>query len=147
MNAFGADELIKKGIIFLRDNNTLGALACFEKAYSIEKNPIIQSYLGVCIAAERGQISEAVRLCGGAIEQDPGNPEHYLNLAKVYLKAKKTNECLDILRKGLSHGEHQEIRELLERVGVRKRPLFPMLPRGHVLNKYLGRLLRRLGLR
>jgi tetratricopeptide (TPR) repeat protein len=141
------DELFEKGIQFLRESNSLGALACFEKAFLQEKTPRIRSYLGYCIAAQRGQIAEALKLCRAAIEAEPGSPEHYLNLGRVYLRAKRKDEAIAALRKGLSAGDHSEIRVLLEDLGTRRRPLFPFLPRRHFLNKYTGLILRFLRLR
>jgi tetratricopeptide (TPR) repeat protein len=143
----GSDELLEKGIALLRANNPLGALAFFEKAYSISKTPVIQSYLGLCIATERGKVTDAIALCGEAIHHEPQNPIHYLNLGKVYLKAKQKAECLDILRQGLAHGDDPEIRALLEDIGMRKPPFFAFLSRGHILNKYIGLLLHRLRMR
>lgn len=142
-----ADELFSNGLRLLGEANILGALACFEKAHIHEKSPIIQSYLAYCIAMERGQISDALNLCRVAIEAEPHNPEHYLNLARVYLKAKRKDEAIAALRKGLSFGDNREIRVLLERLGLRKKPVFSFLPRNSFLNKYLGLILRQLRLR
>ncbi len=142
-----ADELFSNGLRLLDEANILGALACFEKAHIHEKSPIIQSYLAYCIAMERGQISDALDLCRAAIEAEPHNPEHYLNLARVYLKAKRKDEAIAALRKGLSFGDNREIRVLLERLGLRKKPVFSFLPRNSFLNKYLGLILRQLRLR
>jgi tetratricopeptide (TPR) repeat protein len=141
------NELFKKGVRLLAESNSLGALACFEKAYILEQTPKIRSYLGYCIAAQRGQIAEALRLCTSAIEDEPGNPEHHLNMGRVYLSAKKKDEAIAALRKGLSVGDNSEIKTLLQDLGLRKRPAFPFLPRDHFLNKYMGILLRRLRLR
>lgn len=146
-NTASSDGLLLKGKALLRENNTLGALACFERAYAIKKTSDIQSCLGFCIATERGMISEAVRLCREAIDQDPDNPLHYLNLGKIYLKAKRKTDCLEVLRKGLSRGDDPEICELLERIGMRRPPVFSFLPRGHFLNRYVGLVLSRLRLR
>lgn len=146
-----ADEMFEKGLSLLREDNTLAALACFEKAYELRKTPEIQSYFAFCISVERGQIVEAVRLCEAALAQQPDNPLHYLNLGRVYLHAKRKEEALAILRSGaakdLSGKENTEIRLLLEQLGSRKKPLLPFLPRSHFLNKYPGLLLHRLGLR
>jgi len=142
-----AAGLFQRGIALLRENNPLGALACFEKAYSMEKTPAIMSCLGLCIATERGGISEAIKLCGEAIETEPGNPLHYLNLGKVYLKAGRKTDCLDVLRKGLSSGDDPEIFALLESIGMRKPAIFSFVPRGHFLNRYAGLIMSRLRLR
>ncbi len=141
------DELVQRGIQSLQQMNYLAALAYFERAYSLRKTPLAASYFALCIATERGKISDGVALCSEAIEQDPHDPRHYLNLAKIYLKAKRKPECLETLRKGLAQGEDPEIRSMLETVGVRKAPVFSFLPRRHFLNRYLGYVLRRLRLR
>lgn len=146
-SGFEANELLDRGIYLLRAGNPLGALACFEKAYGIEKTPAIKSCLGLCIATERGRISEAVTLCREAIEQEPQTPLHYLNLGKVYLKAERKADCLDVLRMGLSHADDPEISALLEYVGTRKPTVFSFLPRRHFLNRYTGLILRGLRLR
>jgi len=142
-----ADELLVRGTGLLRAGNSLAALACFEKAYTIEKTPAIESCLGLCIATERGKISEAITLCNDAIDQEPNNPLHYRNLGKIYLKAGRKTDCLEILRKGLSCGDDPEISELLEKIGMRKPPVFSFLPRRHFLNRYAGVIMHRLGLR
>ena len=146
-----ADEIFDKGLSFLRENNTLAALACFEKSYEMKKTPEAQSYLAFCISVERGQIREAVKMCEEALARDPDNACHYLNLGKVYVHAKQKNEALAVLRSGAGKdfpdGKSDEIRLLLEQLGSRKKPLFPFLPRRHFLNKYLGLVLHRLGVR
>jgi|MudIll2142460700_1097286.scaffolds.fasta_scaffold49981_3 tetratricopeptide (TPR) repeat protein len=141
------DNLLQKGIQLLQQKNHLAALGYFERAYSLRKTPLAASYFALCIATERGKISDAIVFCCEAIEQDPHDPRHYLNLAKIYLKAKRKAECLETLRKGLAQGEEPEIRSLLETVGVRKSPIFSFLPRRHFLNRYLGYILSRLRFR
>lgn len=140
-------ELFEKGIAFLKEDNSLGALACFEKAYSIKKLPEIQSYLGFCIAVERGKITEAISLCNNAIAREPNNPVHYLNLGRIYLKTNRKAEAMDVFRKGLSIGDNEEIRVILDSLGTRKKPVFSFLPRDSFLNRYAGLILHRLKLR
>jgi len=142
-----ADELFEKGLALLRDDNPLAALTCFEKAYTLKKTPELQSYLGFCIAAERGKITEALGLCNDALAHEPDNPVHYLNLARIYLKADKKTDAIETLRKGLSFGKNAEIHQLLENLGMRKKSVVPFISRNNFLNKYLGLLLHRLKLR
>ena len=142
-----ADEYFKNGLQLLGEANLLGALACFEKANIREKSPLTQSYLGYCIAIERGQIAEALKLCRAAIEADPHNPVHCLNLGRVYLKAKRKDEAIAELRRGLSLGDNQEIKALLEALGLRREPVFPFLSRNNLLNRYVGLILSRFRLR
>ena len=140
-------ELLEKGISLLNEDNRLAALSCFERAYALGKTPKLLSYLSYCIATERGQISEALKLCNDALSQEPDYPAHYLNLGRIYLFAGKKEEALSVLRKGLSFGENPVIRALLEKFGTRNKPVFSFLPRGGFINKYTGLLLRRLKLR
>ncbi len=140
-------ELIEQGVAYLNDNNRLAALACFDKAIVIGRSPELLSYLSYCIASERGQIYEALKLCNDALSREPDNPVHYLNLGRIYLHAGKKKEALLVLRKGLSCGENQTIRSILEKIGTRVKPVFPFLPRNSFLNKYIGLLLHKLKLR
>ncbi|NJD55291.1 MAG: hypothetical protein FIA94_02670 [Nitrospirae bacterium] len=141
------DELLQKGRQALQQKNFLSALAYFEKAYAERKTPLTASYYGLCMATERGKVSDGIVLCEGAIALEPHEPRHYLNLAKVYLKADRKTDCLETLRKGLAQGDEPEIRQLLGTIGVRKPPVFSFLPRRHFLNRYLGFVLSRLRLR
>lgn len=140
-------ELYEKGIAFLKENNPLSALACFEKAYAIKKLPEIQSYLGFCIAVERGKITEALALCNNAIAREPDNPIHYLNLGRIYLKINRKAEAIEAFRKGLSIGDNEDIRLILDSLGTRKKPVFSFLPRDSFLNRYAGLIFHRLKLR
>ena len=140
-------EMIEKGIAFLHDNNRLAALVCFDKAFERGKSPLLLSYLSYCIATERGQVNEALKLCNDALSQEPDNPIHYLNLGRIYLHAGRGNEALLTFRKGLSFGDNQTITSLLEKIGTRGKPVFPFLQRNNLLNKYAGLLLHRLKLR
>lgn len=128
-------------------NNVLAALASLERALSIWDDPLWHSRLGFCIAKQRGQITRAFKLCRSAIEHDPGNPLHYLYLGKVYLIAGNTYEALQSFRQGMVLGGSPEIERMLEAIGRRKSPVIPFLSRDHLLNKYLGIILGRLGMR
>jgi tetratricopeptide (TPR) repeat protein len=142
-----ADELFEKGIALLNDNTPLAALAFFEKAYIIKKTPAIQSFMGMCIALERGKITYGFMLCNEAILQEPENPVHYLNLGRIYLKAGKRVDAIETFRKGLSSGDNAEIKRILDKLGTRKKTVFPFLPRNNFLNKYTGLMMHHLKLR
>lgn len=140
-------ELTERGIALLNANERLAALSCFEKAFTRGISPTLLSYLSYCIATERGQIQEALKLCNDALAQEPDNPVHYLNLGRIHVHAGNKDEALFSLRKGLSFGEEPTIKSLLEKIGTREKPVFPFLPRENFLNKYTGLLLHRLKLR
>lgn len=141
-----AYELFEKGRQLLKDGNSLAALACFEKAASIERIRGIRSYLGLCYALERAQTTEGIKLCHEAIDEEPENPFHYLNLGKIYIRVKRKEKAIEILRQGLSVGDCEDIRRYLDSLGTRRKPCFPFLPRKHFLNRYCGLFFKKLGI-
>ncbi|MCM0081656.1 hypothetical protein L4X63_08660 [Geomonas sp. Red32] len=142
-----SDKLLQRALEALAAGETTSALAFLERGLKGEENPSWLSYLGYCIAKERGQVRKGAAFCAQSVQAEPGNPVHYLNLAKVHLIAGDKIEALTVLRQGMGAGGNPEILSLLERLGNRKPPVISFLSRDHVLNKYLGKLLFRLHLR
>jgi len=142
-----AEKLFSKGLKALEQGNTVSALACFEKAAQIEDTPRYRSYLAYCIAKERGQHKLSVSLCEEAIAREPAHAGHYLNLGKIYLISKKKTEAIKAFREGMSHEADPRIIAELDRMGIRKSPPIPFLNRNNPINKYLGIVLRKVGLR
>lgn len=141
------DELYEKGVKAADKGNWVAALACFEKVVLAEGNPAASSYLAVCIARERGQFNKAELLCREALEKEPDNPIHHLNLGRIYLYQGRKTEAIQSFREGLSHGVEQRIIDELNRLGTRKKPVLSFLKRDNPMNKFLGILLTRLRLR
>lgn len=127
--------------------NSVAALASLERALGLEDNPAWYSYLGYCIARERGQVSRGVELCMTSIARDPDASEHYLNLGKVHLVTGDRTAAIRALREGMARGGSAEIVEQLTALGQRKPPVFRFLARSNPLNRYLGIFLNRIGLR
>jgi tetratricopeptide (TPR) repeat protein len=143
-----ADKEFKRALKELEEENILAALACLEKALKIWDDPTWYSRLGFCIAKERGHVTRGVELCKTAINHEPENPDHYLYLGKLYLMAGRREEGLQAFRQGMSHGgNHVELKDALEKNGTRKPPPIPFLHRDNPLNKYIGIILGRLGVR
>jgi tetratricopeptide (TPR) repeat protein len=142
-----SDELFEKGVKAAEMGNWLAALACFEKVVQSGGKPASLSYFAVCIARERGQYNKAEMHCREAIDQEPANPLHYLNLGRVFLFQGRKTEAIQIFREGLSHGLDERIVDEFNRLGTRKKPVLSFLKRDNPINKFLGILLTRLGLR
>jgi len=140
-------DLFSKGLEALTLGNTLSALAFFEKVIKIEGSPSALSYFAFCIAKERGQIGKAISLCKEALRIEPDNSAHYLNLGRIHLLAHKKIDAINVFREGLTHEANQQIIDELNRLVVRKPPVISFLNRNNPLNKFLGILLKRLGLR
>jgi uncharacterized protein HemY len=142
-----AEREFSRGMAKLAGGDVLGAMVHFEKATAIGAEPACLSFLGYCIAKERGQAKKGLAFCQKALAAEPDNPVHSLNMARIHLVTGDKPAALAALRSGAAHGQHQEIADLLDSVGTRKPPIFPFLHRNHPLNKYLGKFLARLGLR
>ncbi|GAM08830.1 hypothetical protein OR1_01104 [Geobacter sp. OR-1] len=147
MGPISAEQHLNRGIVKLGQGDSLSALVHFEKAVDAGGTPECLSYLGYCIAKERGQISRGRILCREALDEEPENQIHYLNLAKICLLGRDKDGALESLRQGAAFGNNEELAAMLEEVGTRKPPVFSFLHRDHLLNLYAGIVLGRLGLR
>lgn len=142
-----SENFFTKGLKALDDGMTITALVQFERALQIDSKPIYSSYFAFCVAKERGLINKAITICTEAIEKDPENSGHYLNLGKIYLLSGRVPEAESVFREGLHHEMNAAILAELDKLEVRKAPVFSMLHRDHPLNKYVGLVLKRVGLR
>ena len=142
-----AEKDFQRALQELRDGNVLAALACLERALKIWDDPGWYSSLGYCIAKERGHVTQGFELCHQAIKHEPENSVHYLYLGKVHLLAGNKIEALETLRQGMSKGSSPDIERLLVAIGTRKPSVLSFLSRDNPVNKYLGIIFARLGLR
>lgn len=141
------EKIFGRAVEALAAGETMSALALLERALKLSDNPTWHSYLGYCIAKERGQVKKGIDLCLACIKLEPENPVHYLNLAKVHVISGHKAEALSALREGMTIGGSTEICSLLNQLGTRKPPVFSFVSRDHIVNKVLGMVLNRLHLR
>jgi tetratricopeptide (TPR) repeat protein len=144
-----AKDLFDSGRGAFKQGNTLEALKYFEMSIKVDPdNPVCTSYIGVCIASERGQVTEALKLCQEALKKAPQESDTYVNLGRVFQRSGQKKEAVKVLRDGLKiDGNNPELIYELQALGMRKRLILSFLPRNNVLNKYLGMFLNRMGLR
>lgn len=142
-----AEKLTSRALSAFSAGEFSSALAQFERVLKIADNPQLHSYLGFCIAKERGQVKKGAELCLASLEHEPQNPVHYLNLARVHQVAGNKPQAMEVLRKGMGVGGSEEIVTLLGKLGTRKPPPLSFLSRDHFLNKWFGIALSRIGLR
>lgn len=143
----GAEKEFAQALAALAAEDTLMALSHLEKALKLWDHPGWYSYLGYCIARERGQHRKGVELCQESLRIEPDQPAHFLNLGRVHLVSGDKQEALRVLREGMAKGGSPELARLLDRLGTRRPPVIAALSRNHPINRYLGLILSRLGLR
>jgi len=147
IGAKGADMEFELALAALAADETLTALSHIEKALLLRDAPEWYSFLGVCIARERGQFRKGLELCQTSLAAEPDNPVHFLNLGRVHLAGGDKIAALHAVRQGMSKGGNPELLQLLERLGTRRRPVISALSRSNPINKFLGMLLSRMGIR
>ena len=112
----------------------------------VSANVRYRSYFGLCLGLAERRFDKALELCRSSAKEEFFNSTLYHNLARLHLAFGFKAEGIRFLRRGLMIDPHNVlILEEMQRLGVRKRPLIGFLRRRHLLNRWLGRRLRRLG--
>jgi predicted Zn-dependent protease len=140
-------ELFEQGREFLKEGDAAEALAIFQELSKRVRDPLLYSCMAFCLAKEKGRFAEAISLCKEAVRLEPREPQHFLYLGRIHLLAHQKKDAIRIFRMGLRHGNSPEIIGELNRLGARRAPVLPFLPRTNPINKYLGIALTRLKMR
>lgn len=141
------DEYFAKGVAAFVNGHHHLALACFEQTPDKVDTPQGRIYLALCLAKARGDYEQAIALAQEALRQEPRKQEYYLHLGRINLMADRRRQAIDAFSRGLQLGRNEEIDRELASLGCRKPPVFESLGRSHPLNKYLGKMLSKFGLR
>lgn len=141
-----AARLYAHGAVCLEGGRFEDALSSLSQAESIAPDHArIRSMLGVATAYAHRDLERARMLCESAAKQEFFNPEVYLNLARVYLVFGRRSEALRYLRRGkMIDPAHSGIQQEIRRLGRRRLPVVPFLPRRHPINRALGEARSRL---
>lgn len=99
------------------------------------------SMYGFCVGVGHKKRKEGIRLCKSALGIDSFNPRHHYLLGRLYLAGSSRRKALEAFRKGLSiDPRYRPIRLIMEKLGVRKKPVLPFLSRSNQINIALGKL-------
>ena len=102
---------------------------------------VFYSYLGHALARCERRHAEAVALCERAVASEFFQPENFLNLAWTRLLSRDRKGAMAAVQRGLHlDPAHAGLRDMEKRLGRRSAPVIRFLPRGHALNRRLGRL-------
>ncbi|HUP64009.1 MAG TPA: hypothetical protein VM557_01850 [Thermoanaerobaculia bacterium] len=138
-------EAMRRGIEAVKDEEYLLGLNLLSDAYSGKRNAAVPppdglSYLGLCLALVQRKFKPAIEFCEKAIELQFYHPEHYSNLARVYVAAEKRKKAVDAVKRGLKVlPEDEGLARLRDELGQRKSPPIPFLSRNNPLNVLIGR--------
>lgn len=112
-----------------------------------QRSPELTSYLAYCQAKSESPDGPAAKTCEESIAQEPDNPTHYLILGRIMLLRGDKASAIEAFRQGLARKKDSRIANELNKLGLRRPPVIKQLSRSHPLNRYLGKLLYKLGLR
>ena len=106
---------------------------------------LLFAYLGFGIAEYQGKREQGLQLCRRAVEMEFYQPESYYFLARAHLLLNDRRSAVDVVDRGLQiDATSDDLKRLKLQLGQRKAPVFRFLPRGHFINRWLGRLRHRL---
>jgi tetratricopeptide (TPR) repeat protein len=142
----------RNGLVSLERRSYKESIALFQQAIDLErqegaKNPKMKfvSFLGLALTLSQGKSEEGLRLCEQAVKREFFDPDLYCNLGIVYLRNRLKAQAFEAFQKGLNlKSGHARILDELERYDRRCNPVLTFLPRGHYLNRLLGRVRFRL---
>jgi tetratricopeptide (TPR) repeat protein len=145
-----AESSFSRGMAALEAGRGIEALALFEAAIEIEKRagasrpqPRYLSFYGVSLAIVANRPKMGLAFCREAATEEFYNPDVFLNLGRVLLEMNRRKDAYQAIAQGLRlQPGHAGLRRELERMGRRRRPTLPFLPRGNPLNVLLGKLAR-----
>ena len=136
----------KEGVRLLQDGFPTDAYECFHRASELEKqNPYYLSFLGVSMGRAENKWDTAVDLCETALKMKRNEAQLYLNLAEVYRRAGQRDDAIALLDQGLTYfNGDPRFKKARAGLGKRRPPVFSLLERGHVLNRFFGKIRHRI---
>ena len=140
--AFTPEDHYRRGLALLDSGHGQDAFEHLSRAYlSDPQSATYRSAYALGLALVRGQFLGAVELARGAVREEFYNSDLYMNLARIYAVFGFKAEAIRHLKRGLMvDPENRGLRDTLASYGVRRRPPLRFLPRGHVVNRFLGRI-------
>jgi tetratricopeptide (TPR) repeat protein len=131
---------IRDGRLLLKQGEPEAAMQRLQRVFDENRaHAQVRSWYGLTLGLARRRFHEALELCLSAVKQEFFNPELYVNVAQLNLAFGFKAESLRYLRRAqMIDPGSPEVRRLLDELGPRARPVLRFLPRGHLLNRWLG---------
>jgi tetratricopeptide (TPR) repeat protein len=156
MSGIEASEYLNRVKRLLQRKSQVRALDILKEGLDVHpENAFLLSYYGALLAIVAKDYRRGVRIAEQALKQlvatvpmdvEAHYPTFYLNIARAYLAGGDRTRAILALKKGLRYDRlNADLLETMDSLGVRRRPPIPSLQRTHLLNKYIGLLLHKLG--
>lgn len=138
---FESREHYRSAEASIRRGNYRRAASLLNDALKISPdNPLYLSMLGYCVGIQ-GNLIAAEKMCRKAVMEAPMYPIVHVNLGKVLFEQGRRQEAREelMLAYRLDNTNAPAALEL-SRMGIRRKPVIPLLNRNHPFNCYLGKL-------
>ena len=141
------EELFNKALKLIETGKTREALEILRKLvenmpssiYEIEARYL--SYYGYLTGIVSHNYKRGIELCNEAIKREFFHPDFYLNLGRLYLDVNNRNMAVKTFYKGLKVDKKDKgLLKEINKLGIRKRPVFPFWDRQHTINKFAGKM-------
>jgi len=132
---------LRRGQELLRAGLEMAALEHFAEAHRARPDDArLRAYYGWAVATVEHRVERGLGLCREALRADGTCAEIYWNLARVLMSNGRKAEGIRYLKRGLMVDPRDAaLIQEWRRLGMRRRPVLPFLPRRHALNRLLGR--------
>ena len=142
MDKEAAKRKFEEGIEYLKKNNAVDAVFCFEEMMVFSnRSSVSLSYLGLAMAKANLDFPKAEQYCLEALKKQSQRVDFYRNMGEVYDLWGKKDKAVKVMRKGLAlDRRNRAIITILKKLGIRKKRPISFLPRSSFLNKYAGLL-------
>jgi hypothetical protein len=147
--AVGAEPgaALEEGIRRFEAGDPVAAHGFFGQAHRADpREPRATSWYGVTLVLVERNSNLGVLYCDQALRLAGPTPELCLNQARSHLALGQRARAVTSIQRGLvANPGDPALRCALDALGRRREPVVPFLSRGHLLNRWLGRLRHRLG--
>jgi len=101
--------------------------------------PLMQALLGASKAIVLGEVNSGIKSCMDAVKQAFYVAELYFVLSVALLRAGHRAKAYTVVKRGLRiDPDSKPLKQLLNEMGLRRRPMLPFLARSHPANRFLG---------
>ncbi len=145
MDAERQKQELEMAVFMLKKGHPEEAVKVLEALYEAGgRSPACLSLLGLSLAKAGGDLVRAERFCLVAIEKEFYWAHFYRNLAEVYLLWGKKSRAIRTIERGLKIDRNSQVLlNELKKLGFRRRPPLPFLSRANLLNRFLGKKLKK----
>lgn len=140
-------QMARRGVELCRDGrwpeglNMLAEVFNSKSGSSGELPGSYLSYLGYGIARFHNQKKEGLALCEQAVKTEFYQVDSFFNLARTAALLGEKRKAMKALERGLKlDPQHAPSLALVAELGTRRSPVLSFLPRGHALNRWLGKI-------